>query len=162
MNILDKIRKEQVRAERHEFAVGDTIRIHVKIVEGDNERIQQFQGTVIARHGSGIEETFTVRRVQAGQGVERVFPINSPRIEKIEIVRRGERDAHEVRASITSCRIVFRHCYPRRMNSSGQSVNAGRRGSVLSPGWTKSGADHWLGRWWRRRWCFRAECRCLR
>ena len=75
MNILDKIRKEQVRAERHEFAVGDTIRIHVKIVEGDNERIQQFQGTVIARHGSGIEETFTVRRVQAGQGVERVFPI---------------------------------------------------------------------------------------
>ena len=56
MNILDKIRKEQVRAERHEFAVGDTIRIHVKIVEGDNERIQQFQGTVIARHGSGIEE----------------------------------------------------------------------------------------------------------
>ena len=72
MNILDKIRKEQVRAERHEFAVGDAIRIHVKIVEGDNERIQQFQG------------------VQAGQGVERVFPINSPRIEKIEIVRRGD------------------------------------------------------------------------
>ena len=86
----NKIRTEQVRAERHEFAVGDTIRIHVKIVEGDNERIQQFQGTVIARHGSGIEETFTVRRVQAGQGVERVFPINSPRIEKIEVVRRGD------------------------------------------------------------------------
>ncbi len=90
MNILDKIRNEQVKAERHEFNVGDTIRIHVKIVEGDTERIQQFQGTVIARHGKGIEETFTVRRVQAGQGVERVFPINSPRIDKIEVVRRGD------------------------------------------------------------------------
>ena len=89
MTILDKIRKEQVRENRFEFNVGDTVKISVKIVEGDNERIQQFQGVVIARRGSGIEETFTVRRVQAGQGVERVFPINSPRLEKIEVVRRG-------------------------------------------------------------------------
>ena len=90
MTILDKIRKEQVHEERHQFSVGDTIRIHVKIVEGNTERIQQFQGVVIARRGSGIEETFTVRRVQAGQGVERVFPINSPRIAKIEVIRRGD------------------------------------------------------------------------
>lgn len=90
MNIIDKIRSEQVRPERHEFNVGDTVRIYVKIVEGDTERIQQFQGTVIARRGKDIEETFTVRRVQAGQGVERVFPINSPRIDKIEVVRRGD------------------------------------------------------------------------
>ncbi len=90
MNILDKIRKEQVRAERHEFSIGDTVKVSVKIVEGDNERIQAFQGTVIARRGAGIEETFTVRRVQAGQGVERVFPMNSPRIEKIEVIRRGD------------------------------------------------------------------------
>ena len=90
MTIVDKIRKEQVKEERHQFGVGDTIRIHVKIVEGDNERIQQFQGVVIARRGSGIEETFTVRRVQAGQGVERVFPINSPRLAKIEVIRRGD------------------------------------------------------------------------
>ena len=89
MTILDKIRKEQVRENRHEFNVGDTVKISVKIVEGDNERIQQFQGVVIARRGSGIEETFTVRRVQAGQGVERVFPINSPRLEKVEVIRRG-------------------------------------------------------------------------
>ena len=89
MTILDKIRKEQVRENRFEFNVGDTVKISVKIVEGDNERIQQFQGVVIARRGSGIEETFTVRRVQAGQGVERVFPINSPRLENIEVVRRG-------------------------------------------------------------------------
>ena len=90
MTILDKIRKEQVRENRHEFSVGDTVKISVKIVEGDNERIQQFQGVVIARRGSGIEETFTVRRVQAGQGVERVFPINSPRLEKVEVIRRGD------------------------------------------------------------------------
>ena len=89
MTILDKIRKEQVRENRHEFNVGDTVKISVKIVEGDNERSQQFQGVVIARRGSGIEETFTVRRVQAGQGVERVFPINSPRLEKVEVIRRG-------------------------------------------------------------------------
>ena len=89
MNILDKIRNEQVRADREAFGIGDTVKVSVKIVEGDNERIQAFQGTVIARHGSGIEETFTVRRVQAGQGVERVFPINSPRLEKVEVIRQG-------------------------------------------------------------------------
>ena len=90
MTILDKIRKEQVREDRHQFNVGDTVKISVKIVEGDNERIQQFQGVVIAKRGSGIEETFTVRRVQAGQGVERVFKIHSPRIDKIEVTRRGK------------------------------------------------------------------------
>ena len=89
MTILDKIRKEQVRENRHEFNVGDTVKISVKIVEGDNERIQQFQGVVIAKRGTGIEETFTVRRVQAGQGVERIFPVNSPRLEKVEVIRRG-------------------------------------------------------------------------
>ena len=88
MNVVDKIRKEEAKADFN-FAIGDTIRISVKIVEGDTERIQQFQGTVIARRGSGIDETFTVRRVQAGQGVERVFPINSPRIAGIEVIRRG-------------------------------------------------------------------------
>ena len=90
MNVLDKIRNEQVKPERYEFNVGDTIKISVKIVEGDTERIQMFQGTVIARRGQGIEETFTVRRVQAGMGVERVFPMNSPRIAGIEVVRRGD------------------------------------------------------------------------
>ena len=89
MTILDKIRKEQVREDRHQFNVGDTVKISVKIFEGDNERIQQFQGVVIAKRGTGIEETFTVRRVQAGQGVERVFPVNSPRLEKVEVIRRG-------------------------------------------------------------------------
>ena len=88
MNIVDNIRKAEAKAD-YQFSIGDTIKIAVKIVEGDTERIQYFQGTVIARRGSGIEETFTVRRVTAGQGVERVFPLNSPRIAKIEVTRRG-------------------------------------------------------------------------
>ena len=88
-NLLQAFTNEQLKTEVPVINVGDTIRIHVKIVEGNTERIQQFQGVVIARRGSGIEETFTVRRVQAGQGVERVFPINSPRIAGIEVVRRG-------------------------------------------------------------------------
>ena len=87
--IIRSIEAKQIRSDLPQFNVGDTVKISVKIVEGDNERIQQFQGVVIARRGSGIEETFTVRRVQAGQGVERVFPINSPRIAGIEVVRRG-------------------------------------------------------------------------
>ena len=89
MNIVDKIRNEQLKTDVADFAVGDTIKVFVKIVEGDNERIQLFSGTVIARRGTGIEETFTVRRVSAGEGVERVFPLNSPRIDHIEVVRRG-------------------------------------------------------------------------
>ncbi|MBO5689509.1 MAG: 50S ribosomal protein L19 [Lentisphaeria bacterium] len=89
MNIVDKIRMEQVKPDMVAFEVGDSVKVYVKIIEGDTERQQVFAGVVIARRGSGIEETFTVRRVTAGQGVERVFPLNSPRIAKIEVTRRG-------------------------------------------------------------------------
>ncbi len=89
MNIVDKIRNENLKTDVADFAVGDTVKVFVKIVEGDNERIQTFQGTVIARRGSGVESTFTVRRVTFGQGVERVFPVNSPRVDHVEVVRRG-------------------------------------------------------------------------
>ena len=88
--VLDKIRKENVRTDLPEFNVGDSIKVYVKIVEGTTERIQLFAGTVIAMRGKDMESTFTVRRVQAGQGVERVFPINSPRIAKVEVIRRGD------------------------------------------------------------------------
>ncbi|QSH40614.1 50S ribosomal protein L19 [Lentisphaerota bacterium ZTH] len=90
MNILDKINQEQCKSDVTEFAIGDTVKVHVKIVEGNTERVQVFTGTVIARRGSGVSETFTVRRVAYGQGVERVFPLNSPRIEKLEVIRRGK------------------------------------------------------------------------
>ena len=90
MNILDKIGQEQCKSEVTEFGIGDTVKVHVKIVEGTTERVQIFSGTVIARKGTGIQETFTVRRVSYGQGVERIFPLNSPRIENIEVIRRGK------------------------------------------------------------------------
>ena len=88
MNIVDNIRKAEAKAD-YQFSIGDTVKIAVKIIEGDTERIQYFQGTVIARRGSGIEETFTVRRVTAGQGVERVFPIHSPNVAAVTIIRKG-------------------------------------------------------------------------
>lgn len=90
MNIIDKINNEQCKQNVAEFSVGDTVKVFTKIVEGTNERIQMFSGVVIARKGGGIQETFTVRRVTFGEGVERVFPINSPRIDKIEVIRYGK------------------------------------------------------------------------
>lgn len=89
MNIIEELEKEQLRDDIPKFAPGDTVRVHAKIVEGTRERIQVFEGVVIARSGSGVRETFTVRRVSYGTGVERVFPVHSPRVEKIQVVRRG-------------------------------------------------------------------------
>ncbi len=90
MEILKKVSQEYLKSEVADFAVGDTVKVFVKIVEGDSERIQAFSGTVIARNGSGIAESFTVRRVAFGQGVERVFRLHSPRIDRIEVTRRGK------------------------------------------------------------------------
>ena len=87
--ILDKIESEQYRKNPAEFGVGDTVRVHTKVVEGDKERIQIFSGVVIGRRGHGINETFTVRRISYGEGVERVFPVHSPRVEKVEVERKG-------------------------------------------------------------------------
>jgi large subunit ribosomal protein L19 len=91
MNTIEKIRQEQVIHDQHpDFIIGDTIRVHYKIKEGDKERVQLFTGTVIARKGSGVTESITVRRVSYGEGVERVFPLSSPNIDKIEIERHGK------------------------------------------------------------------------
>ena len=90
MNIMDKINKEQCKSEVTDFAIGDTVKVSVKIIEGTTERIQAFSGVVIARKGSGIQEAFTVRRVISGLGVERTFPIHSPRVASIEVVRQGK------------------------------------------------------------------------
>src|ERR1700681_4425196 len=87
--LLDKIESEQFRKEPANFAVGDSVRVHTKVVEGDKERIQIFSGVVIGRRGHGLNEMFTVRRISYGEGVERVFPIHSPRVEKVEVERKG-------------------------------------------------------------------------
>ena len=88
--IIDLIEKEQQKADGAKFKVGDSIRVHTRVVEGDKERIQIFAGIVIGRKGRGLNETFTVRRISYGEGVERVFPTNSPRIAKIEIEAEGK------------------------------------------------------------------------
>src|SRR5712691_8083115 len=87
--LLDKIESDQFRKEAAEFAVGDTVRVHTKVVEGDKERIQIFSGVVIGRRGRGLNEMFTVRRISYGEGVERVFPMHSPRVDKVEVERKG-------------------------------------------------------------------------
>lgn len=89
MNVIDKIEKLQCKENVTDFKVGDTVKVYNKIVEGTTERIQMFSGVVIARKGSGIREMFTVRRVAFGIGVEKVFPLHSPRIDRIEVERRG-------------------------------------------------------------------------
>ncbi len=88
--LLDKIEAEQIRQDPKSFNVGDTVRVHTKVVEGDKERIQVFTGVVMGRRGHGLNSTFTVRRISYGEGVERVFPIHSPRIDKIEVERHGQ------------------------------------------------------------------------
>ncbi|MDD7355342.1 MAG: 50S ribosomal protein L19 [Oscillospiraceae bacterium] len=90
MDALKMIAQDSIKAEPPVITVGDTVKVHVKIREGEKERIQVFEGTVIARKGSGISETFTVRRVSYGVGVERVFPVHSPNVAKVETVRYGK------------------------------------------------------------------------
>ena len=90
MNIIDQIEKEQLRNDITPFNIGDTVRVMVKVKEGDKERIQAYEGVVIAKKGKSVRETFTVRRVSFGIGVERTFPLHSPKIDHIEIVRKGD------------------------------------------------------------------------
>ena len=90
MTIIDQIEKEQLRNDLASFNIGDTVRVMVKVKEGDKERIQAYEGVVIAKKGSSIRETFTVRRVSFGIGVERTFPLHSPKIDKIIVVRKGK------------------------------------------------------------------------
>lgn len=90
MDALKIIASSSMKEELPKFNIGDTVRVHVNIREGERERIQMFEGTVIARRGGGVAETFTVRRVSYGVGVERVFPINSPNVRGVDVIRRGK------------------------------------------------------------------------
>lgn len=89
-NIIAEITKDQLRTDHPDFRPGDTVRLHVKIIEGTRERIQIFEGVVIKRRGGGISETFTVRKISNGVGVERTFPVHTPKIAKLEVTRRGK------------------------------------------------------------------------
>ena len=90
MDALKVMTDGMVKEEKPAFRIGDVVKVHVKIREGERERIQVFEGTIIARKGSGVSETFTVRRISYGVGIERVFPVNSPNVAKVELVRTGK------------------------------------------------------------------------
>ena len=90
MNIIDKINEKQIRNDIPEFRVGDTVRVDYKIIEGKRERIQAFEGVVVAKRNGSVSETFTVRKISSGVGVERIFPVNSPKIDKVVVVRKGK------------------------------------------------------------------------
>lgn len=90
MNLTDLVQQEQIKTDVPEFRPGDVVKVHVKVIEGNRERVQVFEGVVIARQGAGVSETFTVRKVSFGVGVERIFPIHSPVVEKLEVVTRGD------------------------------------------------------------------------
>ena len=90
MDLVKALTNEQLKESVPELNIGDTVKVHNKIKEGNRERIQMFEGTVIAKHGGGISETFTVRRVAYGCGVEKTFPVHSPNVEKVEIIRTGK------------------------------------------------------------------------
>jgi large subunit ribosomal protein L19 len=89
VDLLTAIEQEQIKKDIPDFRPGDTVKVYTKVVEGGRERIQVFEGTVIARRGGGLRETFTVRKISYGVGVERIFPLHSPRIDKIEVVKKG-------------------------------------------------------------------------
>ncbi len=90
MNLTEIVEQAQLRDDVPDFGPGDNVKVHVKVIEGSRERVQVFQGSVIARKGAGVRETFTVRKVSFGVGVERIFPVHSPILEKIELVSRGD------------------------------------------------------------------------
>ena len=90
MNIIESIEKDYMKSEIPQFEVGDTVKVYVKVVEGNRERLQAYEGIVIARNHGGVSETFTVRRVSFGVGIERTFPLHSPRIDRIEVVKKGK------------------------------------------------------------------------
>ena len=89
MTIIEAFTSEQLKENVPQFEIGDTVRVHNRITEGSKTRVQMYEGTVIARHGGGISATFTVRRVSYGCGVEKTFPLHSPNVEKVEVIRRG-------------------------------------------------------------------------
>ena len=90
MDLIKKIEMENMKAEKPQFRVGDTVRVHVRVIEGKRERIQMYEGVVLKKQHGGVNETFTVRKLSSGIGVERTFPIHSPKIDHVDVIRRGK------------------------------------------------------------------------
>lgn len=90
MNVIDKINERQIRNDIPEFRVGDTVKVGVRIIEGKRERVQDYEGVVVAKRGGSVSETFTVRKMSSGIGVERTFPVNSPKVAYVEVMRKGK------------------------------------------------------------------------
>ena len=137
MDALKIISEGSIKAEKPQFNVGDTVRVDVRIKEGDRERIQAFEGTVIAKKHGGVAETFTVRRVAYGVGIERVFPINSPFVEKVTVVRKGK---------VRRAKLF----YLRGRTGKAAPVQNGRKGTTCCPFFLYSGPDkivRCIGKW---------------
>ncbi|HRX56852.1 MAG TPA: 50S ribosomal protein L19 [Verrucomicrobiales bacterium] len=90
MNVIDKIEREQLKSDVPNFGPGDTVKVHTRVIESGKERIQIYQGIVLSRHGIGVNQAFTVRKISNSEGVERVFPIHSPKVAKVEVVQKGK------------------------------------------------------------------------
>ena len=119
--LFDKIESEQFRKDTLQFNVGDTVRVHTKVVEGDKERVQIFTGVVMGIRGHALSKTFTVRRISYGEGVERIFPLHSPRVDKVEVERQGK----VRRAKLTYLR--------KRIGKGAMFVKDGSRGAAAAP-----------------------------
>ena len=166
------VEREGLKTNIPEFSPGDTVRVMVRVREGEKERLQAFEGVCIARRGGGINESFTVRKISAGVGVERIFPLHSPSIAEIEVMRKGRvRRAklyflrrlagkaariREKRGAVTANRgRRKRESVPAPRSSA--NARCGRRGGDSSPVSTKSAAAPWQVQWWPRPSCFQAR-----
>ena len=137
IKIIEKIEKRQLKNKIPEFRIGDTIRLHTRIIEGDKERTQMFQGTVIARKGSGISETISLHRIAYGEGMERVFLINSPRISKIDIVKHGKvrrSKLYYLRGTTGKKAKVQSRLLTRNKKGPANSEDQGSAETIVSPG----------------------------
>lgn len=134
MNTIDRIESEQLRKDVPAFKPGDTVKVHVRVIEGDKERIQVFEGTVIARSGGANREMFTVRKTSYGVGVERIFPVHSPRIDRIDVVMRGA----VRRAKLYYLRELSGRAA--RVQEDTRAKAAAQTGATTTPGTTKAKA----------------------
>ena len=157
MHAIHIVDAGQLKKDRGGFAPGDTVRVSVKVVEGEKERLQAFEGVVIRKRGGGAGASFTVRRISYGVGVERTFPLHSPRIDKIQVTKRAtvrRSKLYYLRELAGFGRVGVGQSRGRIRPRAHRIASSWRHGGAASsawPAWTRRGAAPWRGRWWRRR-----------